>query len=144
VLEHVPPDKRQDVIGEALRVARKLVVLGYPSGPDAHSSDESLRADYVRRNLPIPDWLEEHMLYPFPTENLFLNLPSGWSKTILPNESLKFHYWMMRQEMRGPLNRLFRFALKLMPGVIEWLLRCVDVEPSYRKIVVLARFEHAA
>jgi hypothetical protein len=144
VLEHVPPDKRQAVVNEAIRVARKLVVLGYPSGPDAHSSDERLRADYVRRKLPIPDWLEEHMLFPFPTENLFLNLPPGWSKRILPNESLNFHYWMMTKEMWGPFNRLFRLGLKLMPGVIERLLRREDVEPSYRKIVVLTRSEQPA
>ena len=84
------------------------------------------------------------MLYPFPTENLFLNLPAGWSKRILPNESLKFHYWMMRQEMSGPLNRLFRVGLKLMPGVIESLLRRADVEPSYRKIIVLTRSDRPA
>jgi SAM-dependent methyltransferase len=144
VLEHVPPDKRRAVIGEALRVARKVVVIGYPCGPDAHSLDERLRADYLRRNRPIPDWLEEHMLYPFPTEDLFLDLPAGWSKRILPNEGLKFHYWMMKQEMSGPLNRLFRLGLKLMPGVIERLLRRADVEPSYRRIFVLTRSEHPA
>src|SRR5579871_5428492 len=32
VLEHVPPHLRETVISEALRVARKLVVFGFPCG----------------------------------------------------------------------------------------------------------------
>ncbi|WP_158793432.1 class I SAM-dependent methyltransferase [Granulicella sp. L60] len=32
MLEHVPPTLRRQVIGEALRVARRLVIFGFPCG----------------------------------------------------------------------------------------------------------------
>src|ERR1700722_19334912 len=35
VLEHIPPDQRQAVIDETLRVARKLVIFGFPCGEPA-------------------------------------------------------------------------------------------------------------
>jgi Methyltransferase domain len=141
VLEHVPPDQRRDLIAEAFRVARKAAVFGYPCGPDAFSLDKRLRSDYLSRNLSAPDWLEEHMRYPFPDEDLFMNLPKGWTGIAIPNESLKFHYWMMRKEMQRPFDALFRLGLKLMPRIVELLLRRVDVEPCYRKIFVLTRSE---
>jgi SAM-dependent methyltransferase len=141
VMEHVPPENRQELIREILRVARKVAVFAYPCGPAAHASDKKLRGDYLSRMMAPPIWLEEHMLYPFPNEDLFRDTPSGWEMKVVPNESLGFHYWMMRKEMRVSLNRLFRLGLLIAPGVIESLLRRVDREPSYRKIFFLTRQE---
>jgi len=61
-----------------------------------------------------------------------------------PNESLPFHHWMMKTEMFRPWNYSFRFALWVVPGVVERVLRRVDREPSYRKIFVLTRESYAA
>ena len=44
VLEHIPPSLREQVIRESLRVARRLVIFGFPSGKAAHAADESRRA----------------------------------------------------------------------------------------------------
>lgn len=49
-----------------LRVARKVVVFGYPCGPAAFELDPRLYRDYQSRKLFAPSWLEEHMLHPFP------------------------------------------------------------------------------
>src|SRR5207249_399926 len=42
VLEHVDPAARSNVLREALRVTRKLAVIGFPCGPDALRVDRSL------------------------------------------------------------------------------------------------------
>jgi SAM-dependent methyltransferase len=139
VLEHVPPGDRKQVISEVLRVARKVAVFGYPCGQRAFELDQKLHRDYQSRNAPPPVWLEEHMLHPFPDENLLIDLPRGWDREVVPNESLKFHYRMMKTEMSQPWNRALRLALRIMPGFIEKLLQHVDREPSYRKIFVLTR-----
>jgi len=139
VMEHMPPEKRREMIAEVLRVTRKIAVFGYPCGPNAFALDKKLFEDYQRLKKTPPTWLEEHMLYPFPTEGLFEDLPLHWKKKIIPNESLEFHYWMMRKEMHRPANYLFGFGLATMPRVLELLLRRADHEPSYRKLFVLTR-----
>jgi SAM-dependent methyltransferase len=144
VMEHVPPDLRHTVAGEALRVARKMVVFGYPCGPAAFAIDEKLYRDYKNRNIAPPQWLEEHMQHPFPDEGLFAELPQGWSQHVIPNESLQFHYWLMTTEMFRPWDYSFRLALRLVPRLVERFLQRANNEPSYRKIFVLTRESQAA
>jgi hypothetical protein len=144
VMEHVPPGQRREVVAEVLRVARKVVMFGYPCGPAAFQLDQKLYRDYQNRNLPPPVWLEEHMLHPFPDEGLLVELPAAWKRKVIPNESLPFHDWMMRAEMFRPLDYSFRLLLLVMPGVVERVLRRVNREPSYRKIFVLTRESHPA
>src|SRR5205823_14125015 len=128
VMEHVPPEGREVVIGEVLRVSRKLAVIGYPSGNRAFDADKRLREDYLRRKIDPPVWLEEHMMHAFPERELFSNLLPGWTLEEFPNESLSFHNWMMRMETYRPLNYLFRFGLLIVPKMIERFLQHMDVE----------------
>lgn len=139
VIEHVPPMLRKAIVDEALRVSRKIVVVGYPCGQAASELDQKLYRDYQNKKLIPPIWLEEHMLHPFPDDSLFANVPSGWSSRVVPNESLSFHYWMMRTEMFRCWNYAFRLALHATPGLVEKGLRLVNREPSYRKLFVLTR-----
>jgi Methyltransferase domain len=139
VMEHVPPDCRENVISEALRVSRAVAVFGYPCGALASALDRKLHERYLSRKVAPPIWLEEHMMHPFPDKELFSEPHAGWKVKSAPNESLDFHYRMMRMEMYRPLDYLFRLGLRIMPGVIETLLRRADREPSYRRIFVLSR-----
>ncbi len=139
VMEHVLPEQRKQVVAEVLRVARTVAVFAYPCGPEAFELDRKLHHEYQRRNLTPPVWLEEHMLHAFPDERLFAELPTGWNRHVLPNETLEFHYWMMKTEMFRRWNYSFRLALRIMPGLVERFLRLVNREPSYRKIFVLTR-----
>jgi hypothetical protein len=137
VMEHVPPQLRKQVVSEVLRVARKVVVFGYPCGQLAFELDRKLYRDYQSRNLPLPIWLEEHMFHSFPDEDLLADLPPEWKKRVIPNESLRFHYWMMKTEMSRLWNFCLRILLKIMPGLVERCLQRANMEPSYRKIFVL-------
>jgi hypothetical protein len=139
VMEHVPPDCRKIVISEALRVARSAAVFGYPCGSEAYALDRKLHAQYVSRSMTVPGWLEEHMTHAFPDDGLFSQVPASWKVKAIPNEKLDFHYRMMQMEMYRPLDCLFRFALRAVPGTIERFLRRMDGEPSYRGIFVLTR-----
>ena len=84
------------------------------------------------------------MVHPFPTGDLFRELPAAWTMKAIPNESLHFHIWVMRREMQRGWNYFFRFTLLVVPKLIEWLLRKADFEPSYRMIFVLTRQEPPA
>ena len=142
VMEHVPPAARNQVVSEVLRVAQKVAVFGYPCGSAAFELDQKLYRDYQSRNLSPPLWLEEHMLHQFPDEHLLGVLPAGWKGKVIPNESLRFHYWMMKTEMFRPWDYSCRILLIVVPGLVEQFLQRMDREPSYRKIFVLTRESH--
>lgn len=55
VLEHIPPELRMAVIHEALRVARKVVIFGFPCGQLAHDSDRDLMATYEKKHMQVPE-----------------------------------------------------------------------------------------
>jgi hypothetical protein len=138
VLEHIPPDLRTTVISEALRVARQLVIFGFPCGSAAHDADRALRQLYLSKQLEVPIWLEEHMLASFPEEPLFREFP-GWTVTHVGNESIAFHSWMMRREMGRVFRRGSSLLLKLAPRMLEYWLRKADTPPFYRQIFILTR-----
>lgn len=138
VLEHIPPNLREAVIQEALRVAGRLVIFGFPCGTAAHDLDRELRQIYLRRDLPVPIWLEEHMEAPFPEPSLFENL-AGWDVVQFGNESLGFHRWMMQSEMNRNFVRITSRVAKYAPWLIRPLLSFTDGEPSYRQIFVLSK-----
>jgi hypothetical protein len=64
----------------------------------AYELDQKLYRDYQPKPT-TSEWLEEHMHHPFPDEDLFVEMPAGWKKRLSRNESLRFHYWMMKREM---------------------------------------------
>jgi hypothetical protein len=138
VLEHISPDLRAQVIEEALRVARKLVIFGFPCGVPAHDSDRSLFMFYQESGLEPPAWLQEHMLAPFPEVDLFQALP-GWTVTQFGNESIAFHSWMVRKEMKRSFRLLMKVCMLFLPSRIETMLRRADSEPYYRQIFEVRR-----
>lgn len=139
VLEHVPVKARQAVIEEALRVARKVVVFGFPCGPDAAAADRKLLRLYQSRRKPPPIWLTEHMENPFPDESLFQTPPAGCTLRMLANESISFHLWMMTKEMSRFWRLAFKAALVLSPTAVERWLQQRDCEPAYRRIFVVQK-----
>ena len=138
VLEHIPPDQRQAVIDETLRVARKLVIFGFPCGEPAWESDRALLQTYLKKNLPPPEWLTEHMEAKFPGPELFSEI-DGWEIQSYDNESISFHSWLMRREMSRLFVKASSISMRIAPFFIEALLRKADRNPVYRKIFVLSR-----
>ena len=138
VLEHIPPDLRQRVIEESLRVARKLVIFGFPCGQLAWESDRSLLAAYIQAQITPPSWLTEHMEAPFPETALFKEV-DGWEIQQLGNESINFHSWLMRREMSPIFVRLSSIGMRIAPSLLETLLQKADRDPCYRQIFALSR-----
>jgi Methyltransferase domain len=140
VLEHIPPDQRTFVIMEALRVARRIAIFGFPSGQKAFECDVKLAEAYGRSRHGKPAWLQEHMLYqPFPSEDLFQGVQNGWVVASFDNENVDFHSWVMRQEMYPWGFYGFMILLAVLPRLMERLLQRADREPCYRKILVVRR-----
>lgn len=139
VLEHVPPEVRPHVIAETLRVAKRLAIFGFPCGPAAQKLDESFLAFYKQHALSPPEWLTEHMEFPFPETTLFSHLGPSWRVSSFGNESLSFHNWLNHRERTGPWNLIFQTGLRLAPALIEKALKQFDRPPFYRQICVIER-----
>jgi len=137
VLEHISPDLRKTVIGESLRVARKLAIFGFPCGPLAWESDQALLHDYINAKLQPPSWLTEHMEASFPGPEL-LQQVDGWEIQQIGNESISFHSWLMRKEMSRSFVRASSIVMRAVPSLVEALLRKADRAPFYRQIFVLS------
>jgi hypothetical protein len=136
VLEHVPPHLRARVISECLRVARQLVIFGFPSGDIAWQSDRTLLETYRKTKVPAPNWLTEHMEAMFPGEELFADF-GGWNISQVGNENIRFHSWLMRMEMSARFVRVSSAAMRVFPKIVETLLRMADRPPCYRQIFTL-------
>jgi hypothetical protein len=139
MLEHVPPQGRQSVIHEALRVARRLVLIGFPYGRRAYALDQRLWAHYRKLNVPAPSWLDEHMAFPFPDGSLFSDLDPGWTVKSIGNDNLWFHAWLVRRQLSARWSRLFALAQRMALGPLEHVLRLADWGPCYRRIFALTR-----
>jgi len=139
VLEHVAPGQRRVVISEALRVTRRLAVFGFPSGADAFITDRQIFGEFLKLTQAAPDWLEEHMRYPFPGPELFEGLSADWTVGSFGNEHLRFHYWLAHKEMDPLWSRFLGVLPRVVPSPLELALRLVDREPFYRRIFVVTR-----
>jgi len=139
VLEHVPPEFRQAVVAESLRVARKLVIFGFPCGQLAWQSDQALFNAYLNAKRSPPPWLAEHMDSPFPGPEI-IQQADGWDVQQTGNENIRFHSWLMAKEMTsGRFVRASSIAMRRAPLLLEAMLRKADRSPFYRQIFVLSR-----
>lgn len=139
VLEHVPASERRAVVREALRVTSTIAVFGFPAGEAALVIDRNLAALHHARGLAPPTWLLEHLEMGFPREDILDDLPSGWRCERFGNESLQWHEWIVRREMRRMWRIAFGIVLTVAPGVVQWLLRWTDRPPCYRQLCVVVR-----
>jgi hypothetical protein len=139
VLEHIPPDHRQEIIHEALRVARKVAIFAFPCGSLAYELDRRFFEDFRARGHPPLDWLEEHMQFPFPEPGLFDHFGKEWFVKSFGNENLRFHSWLIQRERSRFWLRVFAALLRWAPLLLEQALRLADREPCYRRIFVVGR-----
>ncbi|MBW4040114.1 MAG: methyltransferase domain-containing protein [Acidobacteria bacterium] len=136
ILEHIPPELRKAVITEALRVAGKLVIFGFPCGNAAWTADRELRDAYIQANRTPPGWLNEHMEAPFPEPELFDGIV-GWEIERQDNENIAFRSWLLRREMSRVFVRASSMLMRIAPWLIRILLKRVHRAPFYRQIFTL-------
>jgi hypothetical protein len=89
--------------------------------------------------MPVPLWLEEYMLYPFPEESLFKDLDHGWAAGSAGNDNLWFHNWVVRREMQPLWAYIFHIVERVVPWCLERVLTLADRGPCDRKILAVTR-----
>jgi hypothetical protein len=111
MLEHVPANRRSAVIGELLRVSRRMVILAMPCDRRAEEQDRELDARYLAHFGSRYPFLIEHVNNGLPTrENVMealaraIELDGRKARvTVIPNVNLKIRQvymsmWMSRYQ----------------------------------------------
>ncbi len=98
VLEHIPPEKRSEVISECFRVCHDRVTIAFPYGTTAQSLDRRIYNYWRRSGLPVPRWLDQHRSYGLPSlhdvEKVMRRLPCSWRSK--RGSWGRLHYWLER------------------------------------------------
>ena len=125
VLEHLPPEDRSASIREAFRVARRMVVIAFPSGATAREADAAMRDAYAGAGQEPPGWLTEHLRHPHPdADALAAEARAAGSRAVrvdvFHNESLalqRVHRFLARTTPYG--YKAFSLACSLAVSVLS-------------------------
>lgn len=140
-MEHIPPALRTAALTEAMRVARRRIIVGGPMGGRARGADERLAAFYRRRAIAVPEWLGEHLVERAPdVEDICAPLrAAGWRVRSRGNENVPAHLALMRLETNRFWFRAFRRIRRHAPGAAATLARALSFGPYYSFVIDATR-----
>jgi SAM-dependent methyltransferase len=139
MLEHIAEDFRSRAVQEILRVARKYVIIGFPSGDIAERTDRQIYASLKQLKIAAPPWLLEHFNNPYPTSaSVMKALPQeGLSTKVLANGNCVLHKVIIIGEMKP---RIFRFFSRFdRINLIQMLSPLLNVGRTYREILLIEK-----
>jgi SAM-dependent methyltransferase len=139
--EHIPPDERQQVVDEMIRVTRpggRVVIIG-PIGPEAAAGDRWL-FDRLSNPGPAPDWsqwLVEHFEMGVPTVGEIAQLLARPRvERVISAGYLNVHLWrMMHSVAMKPRHHLGRLHGPVW-GTFALIARRYRRGPFYRQMFV--------
>jgi ubiquinone/menaquinone biosynthesis C-methylase UbiE len=149
-LEHVEESRRNLVVSELIRVSKRHVIVGFPSGAKAFEYDEKLYKYYKRKRKEIPIWLEEHIRNGFPPQSAISDMlaKNGLKCISTKNDNVKFHYINAILEQNKYLfvipfliYKIFSLLLlrKRSVGLICKTISIIDRGEFYREILYVSK-----
>lgn len=143
MLEHIPQNLRETALNEMMRIARKLVCIGVPSGSLAQEQDSELARIYTRTHQSDFNFFSEHEQLGLPNDRWLLTTIEQTARKLHKPVSIKqfatLNLSVRRFLMRGwisdnfVVNFIFRKVFLL--GIP--LLRHINQSPCYRHHFVI-------
>jgi len=139
MMEHLPEKLRSFAMNEMLRVANKIVVVGFPSGPIAKEHDLALSSHIKSRGMKLPIWLGEHLENEYPnSESVLRGLPLASMRCrVVGNANWRLHKTVVLLQMHYYFNRVVRFFRLDSMNLMIVLGRFLDWGQTYREIIFL-------
>ena len=136
-MEHIPAALREEALNEAMRVARRRIIVGGPMGPRARGGDERLAAFYRKHAIEVPDWLNEHLTERAPDVQAIAGplRAGGWRVRARGNENLALHVWLMELETKRFFYRASSKLRRTWPRAASTIARALSVGPYYSWLV---------
>jgi ubiquinone/menaquinone biosynthesis C-methylase UbiE len=138
VLEHIPKQKRDKVLNESIRVAKKSVIIGGPFGQLSFAQDQKL-AEYSKKVIgQLHPFFKDHLKYGLPEVEEIEQILQKNSKVQKVNTVGQFLNLGVRELLMKFFitnNKLvFYFYLKGIMFLLP-LLRNLNKRPCYRTII---------
>lgn len=140
VLEHVPPEKRLQILDEMARVAREGMILTFPyQSPMVEAAEAKVRDAYRVLFKKDHPWLVEHQQYPLPdVDELAAHLRErGGQVAVLSVGSIS--HWVYLQ-LTDLLLEAMPNALELAERIDEFYQSALFAQdfnpPTYRRVIV--------
>lgn len=145
VLEHLPEDLRPEAVRQLVKAAKSAVVITFPDGESARKIDEHFEMELTQRQMPIPDWLEEHLTHRYPQSgDIIAKIESAADESgrrikirVVPSEHLSVSKLLRWAAAR---SKYIYIAANLGSGAFLPLMPRLSTVNAYRAIVV-AEFE---
>lgn len=141
VLEHLAPEDRARAVQEAVRVARRLVIIACPCGDRARAADEAMSRAYLGTGQEPPPWLVEHLRHPHPdaaTLERIVRAEAGKREAV--SYEVSFNESLGLQRIHRFLGRTSRVGYKvfslLCTGLLPLLTHPLGNEGAYRCFIV--------
>lgn len=114
VLEHISPESRRRAIDELIRICRQKVIISCPCHKWARLGEQALLDMFVRLNMPVPGWLQEHLELKLPEINDILApiAATGYKFEVNGNETMMQHYAGIALDWLYPLAGELNAQLK--------------------------------
>jgi hypothetical protein len=140
-MEHIPSPLRDRALAEAMRVARRRIIVGGPMGPHARGADVKLAAYYTARGIEVPDWLDEHLhqLAPDVADIVTPLRAAGFTVHARGNENLPMHLGLMKLETRRFPSRVLGRIRRHAAAPAAAVARTVSMGPYYSWLVDATR-----
>ena len=140
-LEHVEPEARRELITELIRVSKNLLIVGFPFGDRARKVDTILYNYHKRHDLPVPEWLSEHLQFEYPDEQLMRGHDNFRISKTVDNENAWWHLVVMIAEGYRGISRLTTRLSRLgyLGLLIGKVLSASSVNRSYRRIYMVQK-----
>ncbi len=140
MLEHLKKEVREKAIGEMIRVARKSVYIGVPSGIEAEDQDKLLHTYYKDKIGKGYQFFEEQITEGLPQReeiyNMIIDSAKYFKKIVhvetAGNENMTLHRILMKGWMTRNLF-VDIFFRKILLFAIPFL-RLIDKPPYYRQL----------
>jgi SAM-dependent methyltransferase len=140
LLEHIPPENRDRVLSEMIRVARRELIVAVPCGHRAHHAEIKLEEIHEKRTGSRHPWLGEHLTHGLPDAHALartihraaMEQGRGIESVQKKNVNLRFWYTCFRLYLTGgpKTKRLIIYYLLLLLPVLKHA-HCGEV---YRRI----------
>ena len=139
VLEHVPPEKRNLMVKEMIRVTANILLIGFPAGVLSERIDSAL-STYIRETLNIEyPFLQDHVHLGLPDELEIYKLMKSQNTEVYQFDNANLFSWLPMMKSNFSLEQYSEFdsVRSTMNRIFNEYYDCSShARPVYRKFLL--------
>ncbi len=159
MLEHIPANHYNEVIAEIVRLSKRIVILGFPSGTRAAEMEKKINAIHMKMFNVAHFWLGEHIANGLPDAGIIESefrkaLPDNSCMKVINNVNVHIFFLIRYFDIvlgNPSLGRDFQpkgssvskpIIKRLLSRLLYPVLRFINTGECYRKIFIITMPPH--